>query len=561
MTVEELEVRLVFTASGTVHPLVHIMTPPPGFGPPYTPKEVRHAYGFDLVKFTNNGTTINGTGGGQWIAIVDAFSDPNIVADLTAFDTQFKLPAPPHLKIVNQTGGTTLPGTSVSWGLEESLDVEWAHALAPNANIMLVEANSATDTDLNKAVRFAAKLNAVTAVSMSWGGNEFSGETAFDASYTTPAVHTNGGVTFLAATGDSGSPGGYPAYSPNVVAVGGTSLTLNSSTGAYSVETAWSGSGGGKSAFEPEPTDQKGVQSSNKRSIPDVSFLADPNTGVQVFDSFGGFGWVEVGGTSLSTPSWAAIIAVTNQGRVLGGAKPLANAQADLYALPRSDFHDITSGSNGGFSAKAGYDFVTGIGTPKVSLVVAGLLGASATVVTSGQTTGSGTAGGGAGSAVVMAGSQASALPMPVTATSALTLPNSSGHGFTTVSAAPQVQLPPIVQTASHPMTDSGTAQETETVDLDVAPIAPAGSSREMRIDDGQDGPRASVEQASPSAARDLLFAEHAVALAAGPDNMVAPENEPEVSVAGSPMIFGGALALLGMSSDRKRQTPPAIKG
>ncbi len=286
---------------------------------------------------------------------------------------------------MSQTGSTTaLPGTDSTkgWEVEESLDVEWAHALAPGANIVLVEANSASDADLFAAVTTAANLPGVSVVSMSFGGGEFSSESAYDSVFTTPAGHQ--GVTFVASTGDNGAPGGFPAYSANVLAVGGTTLNADSS-GNYVSETAWSGSGGGVSLYESQPSYQHGVvtQSTTNRAIPDVSFDADPNSGVMVYDSFS-YGtstpWVTLGGTSFSAPAWGAIIALADQGRVQNGLGTLDGSTQTLpmiYQLSQTDpsaFHDITSGSNG-HSATTGYDLVTGLGSPVVNVLAPALSG------------------------------------------------------------------------------------------------------------------------------------------------------------------------------------------
>ncbi len=205
---------------------------------------------------------------------------------------------------------------------------------------------------------------------MSWGTTEFFGESTYDSVFTTLAEHT--GVTFVAATGDSGAWYGlmYPAASPNVLAVGGTSLQNLDANGDYpgtrrNGEVAWSGSGGGISQEESEPSYQDGVQSTGYRTDPDVSFNANPNTGVAVYDSVpfssGQSGWFQVGGTSAGTPAWAGLVAIADQG--LGGKGPLSSTQAqtDLYSLPSSDFHDITIGSNG-YYATSGYNLVTGLG-------------------------------------------------------------------------------------------------------------------------------------------------------------------------------------------------------
>jgi subtilase family serine protease len=219
----------------------------------------------------------------------------------------------------------------------------------------------------------AAGLPGVSAVSMSWGSGEFSSEHVFDIDFTTPNGHQ--GVTFVASTGDAGSPGDYPAYSPNVVAAGGTSLVLNAN-GSYKNETGWSGSGGGVSAFEARPAYQGAVQNTGHRTIPDLSSVANPSTGVAVYDSYNGTAaspWEQVGGTSVSAPCLAAIVAIANQGRTASRSTTLDGASQTLpalYSLPSSDFHDVTSGSNGGSSAGPGYDRVTGLGTPRADLLV-----------------------------------------------------------------------------------------------------------------------------------------------------------------------------------------------
>ena len=341
-----------------------------------TPSQIRHAYGFDQITFSGG---VVGDGTGQTIAIVDAYDAPTIQNDLHVFDTAFGLPDPPTFTRVAQDGTTNYPSTDPAgspgagkntWEIETALDVEWAHALAPGANILLVEASSASDANLiQAAVNYARSQPGVVAVSMSFSGTEFSGETSYDTYFTTPSGH--GGVTFLAATGDSGQPSGYPAYSPNVLAVGGTTLSLTDSAGTYSNETGWSGSGGGVSTVESQPSFQSGIvtQSSTKRANPDVAFDADPNSGVAIYDSydFGSAGWIQVGGTSFSTPAWAGLIAVADQGRTLLGLASLdgkTQTLPSLYQLPAADFHDITSGNNG-FAAAAGYDLVTGLGSPR----------------------------------------------------------------------------------------------------------------------------------------------------------------------------------------------------
>src|SRR5579883_565618 len=355
---------------------------------PLTPAQVRHAYGFDQVTFAG-GTAGDGTG--QTIAIVDAYDDPNIASDLQHFDTQFGIAAPPSFTKVEQTGTVANAG----WAGEIALDVEWAHAIAPKAGIVLYEAKSASYTDLLAAVKSAASQPGVSVVSMSWGGSEFSGETSYDSYFTTPSGHT--GVTFVASAGDTGAPTSWPSASTRVLSVGGTSLTLNSD-GSYNSETGWSSGGGGVSQYETKPTYQGYVStpSTTKRTDPDVAYNADPNTGVYVYDSYNG-GWFQVGGTSAGAPQWAALVAVADQGRALAGAAPLDGASQTLYAVYKmaqtapADYHDITTGNNG-YAAKVGYDAVTGNGSPLAAKVVAGLVGWSGTGSAGALTLGSKTA-------------------------------------------------------------------------------------------------------------------------------------------------------------------------
>jgi hypothetical protein len=218
---------------------------------------------------------------------------------------------------------------------------------------------------------------------MSFGGNEFSGETSLDSTFRTPSGH--GGVTFIASSGDSGAPTSYPAASPNVLSVGGTTLNLTSSNTILS-ESGWSGSGGGISSIESQPSYQRGTvtQSSTFRTNPDVSYDADPNTGFPVYDSYNNgssFPWSQFGGTSDASPQWAGLIAIADQGRALNNLSSLDGPSQTipmLYGLPSADFHDITSGTSTGtphLSASAGYDLVTGRGTPVANLIIPALAG------------------------------------------------------------------------------------------------------------------------------------------------------------------------------------------
>jgi subtilase family serine protease len=418
--IELLETRAMLSAavSATVQPdYTRLATPaddPSTTIEGYTPAQIRTAYGFGSASFSDG--SIAADGAGQTIAIIDAFNDQNIVSDLAYFDTQFDIAAPASFKIVNQAGGSKLPANNADWAGEIALDVEWAHAIAPGANLLLVEATSDDTDDLMAAVNYARNAAGVSVVSMSWGGSEYvdwgnggesDSQTSLDPDFTTPAGHE--GVTFVAAAGDSGQQSGvqWPASSPNVVAVGGTTLTLDTD-GTYESETGWSGTSGGYSQVEGEPTYQDGVQTTGARSVPDVAYDADPNTGFAEYDSVkdnGVVGWQEVGGTSAGTPQWAGLIAIADQGRVIAGKTTLDGktqtlpALYSLYSAPNTtdhaayttDFNDIESGGTGGYhfryggpgnngnEASAGYDDVTGLGSPHAAGVISALSGVSTT--------------------------------------------------------------------------------------------------------------------------------------------------------------------------------------
>jgi hypothetical protein len=365
----------------------------------YSPAQILATYGISGL----------GDGSGQTIAIVDAYDDPGIYQSVDAFDSQFGLtasattlysqcgPASSFLTVLNQEGqATSLPTTDLNgpgaanWELEEALDVEWAHAVAPGAQIILVEADSQALSDLIAGVAAAARQPGVSIVSMSWGFPEgqavFAGDEAtYDSYFNVP------GVTFVASTGDYGAADPeYPAFSPDVVAVGGTSLALNAD-GSYNSETGWGyysasagaliGSGGGISLYENEPAFQQAVQSTGSRTTPDVSLVADPATGAWIADAYNldpSNPFQVVGGTSLSAPAWAGLLALVNQGRVAAGESTLnsstpTDAQRALYMLPQSAYNVIASGSNG-YSAASGYNLVTGLGTPVASVLVPDLI-------------------------------------------------------------------------------------------------------------------------------------------------------------------------------------------
>jgi subtilase family serine protease len=360
-----LRARQVRLADGTVRAAAPAATPS-GYGPA------------DLAAAYKLPTTTAGTG--QTVAIVDAYHDPNAESDLAVYRSQFGLPACTSasgcFRQVNQTGGTTPPATDTGWAQEESLDIDMVSAVCPNCKVLLVEASSATDADLTKAVNEAAALGA-TEISNSYGGSETSSETSLNSAYNHP------GIAITASAGDSGYGVEFPAAVPTLTAVGGTSLTHASNARGWS-ETVWgsssgglfglsSGTGSGCSAYEAKPSWQKDAGCA-KRTVADVSAVADPNTGVAVYDSTpdttGNVGWLEFGGTSVSSPIIASVYALAGNAASTSGA-------SFAYAHTSSLF-DVTSGSNGscggvlsGGSSKkylctgqAGYDGPTGLGTP-----------------------------------------------------------------------------------------------------------------------------------------------------------------------------------------------------
>jgi hypothetical protein len=324
-------------------------TAPQGYGP----ADVRAAY------------KIPPNAGINAIAVVDAYNDPTALADFNVFASQFGLPQETStdplastnkvFQVVYGAGGTTPPANNQGWSGEISLDIEWAHAIAPNAKIFLVETPTNSYVNLFNGVKVAANLPNVHQVSQSYGGGEFAGQTVYDDSF------NHAGVVFFASAGDVGGAQEYPSESPSVVGVGGTSLQVNAS-GQVLSETAWNGSGGGPSSVYPRPAFQNSISSivDTSRGCPDVSGVADPYTGVAVYGSYAFGGWAVIGGTSLACPVVAAITNVRGQ-----NAASTLDELVRIYANNGSSlYRDITQGTAGIFSATVGWDFITGIGSP-----------------------------------------------------------------------------------------------------------------------------------------------------------------------------------------------------
>ena len=330
------------------------------------PAQLWQAYGFNqLGNFSGN---LPADGRGQTIAIVDAMGDPNIAADLQYFDSYYGLPSA-NFQAVDLSQGKAKPDPN--WAIETALDVEWAHAVAPGAKILLVETLSDEVPDLLAGVQYARQQSGVSVVSMSWACGEFPQETSLDSYFALAA--SDPGVTFIASAGDNGAPATWPAAAANVLSVGGTTLQTDSN-GAYRNEIGWGYSGGGLSLYESEPSYQFQVQGTGVRTVPDVAYDADPNTGFPIYGSGAGMtGWSVVAGTSAGAPQWAGIIAIANEGRAAVGKSALRCAATNIYQLPSTDFHDIASGFNG-YPARPGYDLVTGRGTPYVNRIVPDLV-------------------------------------------------------------------------------------------------------------------------------------------------------------------------------------------
>ncbi|MGW5123530.1 S53 family peptidase [Streptomyces sp. NPDC004069] len=328
----------------------------------YGPSDLQSAYGLTSAAASN--------GSGKTIAIVDAYNDPNAESDLAKYRSYYGLPACTTangcFKKVSQTGSTTsLPSSDAGWSEEISLDLDMASAICPLCTILLVEAKSPTMANLGTSVNEAVTLGAKY-ISNSYGGSESSSDSTYDSSY-----FNHPGVAITVSAGDSGYGAEYPAASRYVTSVGGTALSKSSSSARGWTETAWKtnsteGTGSGCSAYDTKPSWQTDTGCS-KRTISDVAAVADPATGVSVYDSYGvTAGWYTFGGTSASSPIIASVYALA--GTPSSGSYP---AKFPYNAAGTSALNDVTSGNNGTCSptylctAQSGYDGPTGWGTPE----------------------------------------------------------------------------------------------------------------------------------------------------------------------------------------------------
>jgi hypothetical protein len=368
------------TSPGLAHCNAHVRTDNEGGNPGNTPSASRNprapspaaipngvGYGPTDLQAAYNLTSLStSNGAGKTVAIVDAYDNPKAKSDLDNYRSAAGLPplscsgGNPCFTKMNQNGSTSsFPSANAGWAQEISLDLDMASAICPKCNLLLVEASSNSWANLGAAVNRAAATAGVVAISNSWSSNEFSSETnsTYDGGY-----FNHPGIAITAASGDSGYGVQYPASSRNVIGVGGTHLTKSGSPATYS-ETVWKGAGSGCSAYETKPSWQTDT-GCTRRTVADVSAVADPATGVAVYDSYsGGSTWKTFGGTSVSSPIIAAVFALNH-------SSPAANLPAsDLYANTGA-LNDVTSGSNGSCggsylcTAQVGYDGPTGLGTP-----------------------------------------------------------------------------------------------------------------------------------------------------------------------------------------------------
>jgi Ricin-type beta-trefoil lectin domain len=469
----------------------------------YTPQDLQGAYGLTAAAAK--------PGGGETIAVVDAFNDANAASDLAQYRAKFGLPACTTasgcLTIMNEHGGTKLPKSDSSggWELEESLDLDMVSAICPNCSIVLLEADSASISDLATAERTASRVPGVDAVSNSWGsGAEFIGENQFDQDFYAP------GVAIVAAGGDDGYGTQYPAVSPYVTAAGGTSLL---GSGSSWTQTAWSGVGSGCSSLEPKPPwqteDDRSPDGCLNRTINDVSADADPSPGVAIYDTIkdsgiGGVpGWTSVGGTSVATAIIAATYALADI--VAGGPHSGLISGTFPASYPyraTSGLTDVTGGSNGTCESYrqylcngvTGYDGPTGLGTPAGTSAFTAKLADEVTVADPGTLVVAG------GAKLYMALNYEPGTEAPTFSTTPASLPGSlyvDGYGFLRGTAPTKPGVYPI--TVSAAVSGVGTGSTSFTLVVVPAMRAAHPGRGEVRLDGGNDcltvtGSRARIE-------------------------------------------------------------------
>lgn len=333
----------------------------------FSPAQIRLAYGLSLTAQQ---------GEGQTVALVTPYDNPNVESDLSVFNTEFGLSACTTANgCFKKVFANGTPPANQSWATGKAAITQWIHAIAPLAKIMLVETMTNSNDSLLQGVQVAVSQGA-TVVIMNWGQPEFSTQSQYDTYFNNP------NVAFVASAGNAGTLVQWPAVSPYVIGVAGTTLTTDAQ-GNYVSETAWSNTGGGVSANNARPAYQANFANQNNpnnmRGLPDVAFHANPTNGLAVYDSYGSNGWAVVGGTGLAAGSWAGVLAVIKS----AATAPVPNLNSLLYQAATTSYatayHDITTGSNGTCGAVCtagiGYDYVSGLGTPIVDNLVTVITG------------------------------------------------------------------------------------------------------------------------------------------------------------------------------------------
>jgi subtilase family serine protease len=458
------------------------LVPKAGITPKVTPNATPSGFGPSDLRSAYSLPTTGGSG--VTVAIVDAYNDPTAEADLAAYRTQYGLPACTTangcFKKVSQSGSTTaLPATNTGWSGEIALDIEMVSAACPSCHILLVEATSATDANLDTAVDYAAAHAQV--VSNSYGGSETSSDP-------TNSHYTHAGVSVLASSGDEGYVVEFPAASPSVIAVGGTKLTRTTANSRGWTEAAWNtsnseGAGSGCSKYETKPSWQTDT-GCTKRTVADVSAVADPATGVAVYDTTGGTGWTVYGGTSVASPLVAGILSVTGHAGI---------SASYLYAHP-SFLYDVTAGQTASTCTSylcrsgTGYDGPTGLGTPNGALLAGGTTAVNDFSIAAAPV--SVVAGASGTSAITTATTSGSAQTIALTATGA---PTGVGVSFNPASvtsgagSTATVTVAAGVAPGTYPITVTGTAPSgthAMTLSLTVS-SASSGCSRQLLVNPG----------------------------------------------------------------------------
>jgi subtilase family serine protease len=327
--------------------------------PGYEPLDLRNLYHVQAQPYTGEGVTL---------CLIEAYQNQQAITDSNFYANTFKLPVP-KTTLVDVTGHAEPDPPSVNWHVETTLDIDMVMSVAPNATILILEAATANGSDLQAAVEAVPKYGC-SIVSMSYGGAAQNNEASLQGDYELP------GVAFFASSGDSLGSQNYPALEPGVVSVGGTKVAVNGTTITESVWTSTTnesdvGEGEGLSSIFPAPSFEKGFNSNAFNQAPQVAAIADPDTGVAIYSEGA---WVQVGGTSVASPVWAAVTALVDEGRTTNQLAAIQDLHQAIFtglaSIESTAFRDVTSGQIGNVSAGVGYDALSGFGTPMADEIV-----------------------------------------------------------------------------------------------------------------------------------------------------------------------------------------------